>query len=308
MDAFKININGKLLDYRLGSKLNLDNVRKYFELKYKVLKLWNGGRHVLGILEKNKNKYFLKLATTEGISAVTKIEYEWNQTFNNLVPRKDSQFYVPINFESGYFNSNLFYLITDYFPQAPFVSRPEKNLPIDQIEKKLNLVINLSEFIQNLKIDSKNTDHQKIFLDKTLLWFNSIPEKIRENYKLEKTLSFIKNNANILDQKPRHGDFAPWHILPLGNNKLCLLDGEHYLSNGVENYDICYFIQRVYCVLNNPLLAKQIFNILLSLNYNPKKLKVVLLVRCIGGYLDASLNPNPNYQIFSSFQNWVEKL
>lgn len=74
ISAFKIKVDGKVLDYRLGCDLNLDKVREFFEKKYKVVKIWQGGRHVLGVLEKGGREYFLKLATTEGISAVTKVE------------------------------------------------------------------------------------------------------------------------------------------------------------------------------------------------------------------------------------------
>jgi len=72
LGAFKIRVDGKILDYRLGKNLNLDDVKNFFSKKYKVKKLWQGARHVLGELEKSNQKLFLKLSTTEGIGAVTK--------------------------------------------------------------------------------------------------------------------------------------------------------------------------------------------------------------------------------------------
>ena len=57
--------------------------------------------------------YFLKLSTSEGISIVTRNEYEWNNYFNNY--SSDSRFRVPKNYESGLYDSKYFYMITDYF-------------------------------------------------------------------------------------------------------------------------------------------------------------------------------------------------
>lgn len=92
LKAFQVRTKGQVLDYRLGQELNLNEVRAFFEKRYIVKKLWSGGRHILGILEKNNKSSFLKLSTTEGISAVTKNEYNWNEQFNKLVSRKKSNF------------------------------------------------------------------------------------------------------------------------------------------------------------------------------------------------------------------------
>ena len=59
LGAFKIGVDGKILDYRLGKNLNLDDVKNFFSKKYKVKKLWQGARHVLGELEKSNQKLFL---------------------------------------------------------------------------------------------------------------------------------------------------------------------------------------------------------------------------------------------------------
>ena len=88
MKAFTIKLNGQLLDYRKSKNLDLVNVRNFFSNKYKVKKLWQEQRHVLGIVEKDDRKLFLKLATTQGIGAVTQIEYKWNDELNRLISRK----------------------------------------------------------------------------------------------------------------------------------------------------------------------------------------------------------------------------
>ena len=69
MKAFEVNVNGKILNYRNSQVLDLKEVEKFFAKKYKVLKLWQVKRHVIGMFEKDGRKLFLKLAPTEGISA-----------------------------------------------------------------------------------------------------------------------------------------------------------------------------------------------------------------------------------------------
>src|SRR3990167_1879012 len=111
--AFKIRVGGKILNYRLGKNLNLEDVKKYFRKKYKVKKLWQGPRHVLGELEKSNQELFLKLSTTEGIGAVTKNEYRWNEEFNSQIKRPKSNYWVPKNYDCGLYQNKLFFLITD---------------------------------------------------------------------------------------------------------------------------------------------------------------------------------------------------
>lgn len=109
MKAFQIKVDGKILDYRKTETLNLEKVNKYFARKYRVIKLWQEQRHVLGIVEKANRELFLKLATTEGIGVVTQIEYNWNAEFNRLVPR-NSKFWVPQNRDSGFTTSCFIWL------------------------------------------------------------------------------------------------------------------------------------------------------------------------------------------------------
>lgn len=254
--AFQIKVNSKILDYRLEGKLDLNQVKTFFEKKFTVKKLMFGGRHVLGILEKDHKELFLKLATTEGISAVTQNEYHWNEQFNKLVPR--------------------------------------------------------SELIQTLEIvnlsDHDNQDYQNVFLEKTNSWYNDLPKDIVKKYKVFELLEIAENSLSMPLMKPRHGDFTPWHLIRLEGGELGLIDGEHARDNGVEYYDIGYFIQRVFSVLQNPDLAQKIFSMLIENNYQIEKLNVILAARGIGGFLDESLNSSPNYAFSSKFKDWVVNL
>lgn len=297
LNSFKIRSGNKTFDYRLGKNLNLDGIKTFFQRKgYEVLKVWNGGRHAVGVLTKSGVTYFLKLSTSEGISIVTKNEYNWNNYFNKYFP-PDFPYCVPKNYDSGVYKGNYFYLITNYFDGELLSSR---------LTEYISQVIELSELIQ--KMPYEEGDYRKRFINKINLWFNDIPISTRRKYKVKLLLDIVEEGVSELLSRPRHGDFTPWHIIKLKDSKLGLIDGEHFLTNGVEGYDICYFIQRVFSVLKNPRVARSIYSKLLDKGYKINKLKVVLAARAIGGFLDESLSGKANYGFANKFKDWVIQL
>ena len=308
LGAFKVKVGDKILDYRQGKDLDLQKAQSFFSKNYQVKKLWQGGRHVLGILRRRDEEFLLRLATTEGISAVTKIEHDWNDRFNQLLPRANSSFWVPQNIESGLYNS-LYYLITDKLDGEFLQKEPKPGQPLDIIKANLDEVIRFSQSIQNLPL--KNFNHGPTFLDKTRAHLQAVPRDIKNKYGLRGLMSIVEQGAPTLKQKPRHGDFTPWHLAKLKTGQLALIDAEHATASGVENYDICYFIQRVFSVLEEPDLALEIFQKAISCHPERSegsllsKFKTVFAARAIGGFLDKSLNPNPNYQSAEKFKVWV---
>ena len=313
--AFKVRVGKRLLDYRVGKSLDLDEVKDFFKKNYKVVKIWWGGRHVFGYIENNNKKLFLKLATTEGVSAVSKVEYNWNLDFNKQVPRKNIRFFVPENFESGLFKNKLFYLVVDRFDGSLVSEWPADLLISNEFKKDLDDIIKFSELIQTLDINHlkrpdviSSLDSRKWFFKKTKLWFSDIPKDVVKLYKIYELLKLIENGVAVLRQRPRHGDFAPWHIFKLKSGRFGLIDGEHAMANSVENYDIAYFIQRVFSVLKSPDTALQIYIKLTKRGYRVEVLKTVLAARAIGGFLDESQVCSPNYDYATSFRDWVLKI
>ncbi len=305
LKSFKVHSKNKFLDYRLGGKLNLKDVKLFFQKEYKVENIWIGPRHILGILLKNEKRYFLKLATSEGISVVTQKEFEWNNYFNKFAD-KNEIYKVPKNYGSGYYRETYLYLITEYFKGdllCPLTgSKKESENLVDYIDR----IIDLSEIIQKLpQVKNGDEDFRVKFLRKTEDWFDDIPQDIKEKFQIRNLLQIVKDGVNLLNCKPRHGDLAPWHIIKLKDGSLGLIDGEHFLYNGVENYDICYFIQRVFSVLKNPEVAKEIFKQLINKGFNKNKLEVVLAARAIGGFLDEYLTDKPNYKVANELSEWV---
>lgn len=297
MKAFKIKINNRFFDYRIGEKLNLREVKTFFENKnYKITKFINSLRHIGAVLG---GDLFLKLSTSKGVSIVTENEASWNDTVFNKLP-------VPKIHDRGYFKNDYFYMITDYVNGQ--ISTPEI------IKDKLDEIVNLSEKIMSLKIpllpaDDYNPgyDHREKFINKVQSHLESIPKQIRQKYHLEELFQLIKTGALIIKCRPRHGDFAPWHLIINTQSPATdfyLIDGEHAMSQSVEYYDIGYFIQRVFSVWKKKEIAKKVYQKLIKRNYDKNKLKTILLARAIGGFLDEFLTGKPAYKIHEDFKNW----
>lgn len=308
LKSFKICFNNRVLDYRQSEDLDLVEIRNFFGKKYQIKKLWKVPRHVLGILAKNNQKFFLKLSTSEGIGLITENEYNWNDYFNKY--NLNSCFCAPKNFDSGLYDNKYFYLVTDYLKGDLLCNIGSSQADISKLIKYIPQIINLSEVIQSLPqtnfalLEYEEKDYKKRFLDKTKGWFEDIPANIIKKYKINELSEVVKKGISKLDSKPRHGDFTPWHMINLKNEKLGLIDGEHALPDGVENYDMCYLIQRIFSILKNPKLAESIYSILIK-KYIKNNLKAVLASRAIGGFLDVTLNNETDYRFAVDFKNWV---
>ena len=309
MKAFEIEVNGKKLDYRIGKELNLEEIKDFLKSKYKVISLKQTGRHVIGTVKKDSKDYFLKIATSEGISYLTKAEYEWNNQFNIENPRETSDYWVPKNIDNGIYKDKLFYLVTDKFNGHLLTERPEKSTPKSFL-KQLPAIIEFSELIQNLNIDipEREHPHQKFFKAKVLGWYQAIPRSVRKDYRVDHLLKIVETSYQKLEKKTRHGDFTPWHFFSLKKGGIGLIDGEHAMGNGVEYYDVAYLIQRVFCVLENPDLAKNILSLLKDRKYDLQKLRTVLAARGIGGFLDESLKEKPNYNLSNDYKYFISSI
>ena len=205
------------------------------------------------------------------------------------------------------YEDTLFYLITDILPGKLLVGRPEKT-DITNIEKYLPAIVQFSELISTLNLSirrERDMNGQDFFYQKTLSWYEAIPENVREKYTIDNLLHTVKTDYRNLEQKSRHGDFTPWHMLSIGDDRLGLIDGEHVLGNGVEYYDIGYFIQRVFCILEKPDLAKKIVQHLADRKYKIPPLQTILAARGIGGFLDESLKENSDYTLCETYSNFV---
>ncbi|MDP3948098.1 MAG: hypothetical protein Q8P87_00110 [bacterium] len=309
LKSFKVRLGDRFLDYRLGKDLDLQKIKHFFQDKYRIKKMWKGPRHILGILTKNNVDYFLKLSSSEGISVVTQNEYDWNNYFNKYFP-VDLPYRVSNNYDSGLYQQKYYYLITDYLDGEVLCDIHEEAF---RLTPCIEDIILLSELIQKMpkvkfSIYQYGVDYKQKFSDKVSKWFNDIPIGIRKKFKVEILLKIIEKGTDELTSRPRHGDFTPWHMIKLKDIRLGLIDGEHAQSDGVEGYDICYFIQRVFSILKSPDIAQSIYLRLLEKGYGANKLKTVLAARAIGGFLDESLAYKPDYKFANNFKDWILRI
>ncbi|MDP3940780.1 MAG: hypothetical protein Q8Q49_00575 [bacterium] len=314
MDAFLIKKDDALLDYWTPGKLDLAEVTSYFQKNYRVENLFEQGRHITGILHEEDETYFLKLATSPGISILTQNEAEWNKSVSTQASKTDT-ITIPHVYEAGYFQKKFFYYISEYLQGELLCSHTDTRnqsalLPeFENIVQAAELVTTFSFVPSESNLYAKSENHTSYFKDRALRWLNGIPEQIRSDYRVTELTGVVDSGAGSLDKRTRHGDFTPWHMMKLGGGKLGLIDGEHALPHGVEYYDIAYFIQRVFVVLQNPDVAKQMVVLLLSKGYDKEKLRTVLAARGVGGYLDVSLSgPEADFSLANEFQNFVKTL
>lgn len=310
LPAFTVEHNGKLLDYRIGRDVDLEAIRGHFSPRYEVKRLWRHPRHVLGFLQKGNEKLFLKVATSEGIGVITKNEANFNKQYNRVVP-SDLPFRVPRFYDEGYIANKLYYHIAERF-EGKLLCPHDTPERATRIVERIPQVIAFAEFIQTLPLPGVSqqqgvdeTNYRQWFWQKTASWFAAIPNDVSKQYQIDNLLEIVKGGVPFLQKQSRHGDFTPWHVFALPHNVLGVIDAEHAMASSVENYDICYFIQRVYGGLKNPSVAIRIYNKLTDKGYDKKKLQTVLAARAIGGYLDALLAATLDYTYAHDFHQWV---
>ncbi len=308
-NAFKVAKDGQVYDYRIPQQLTLTDVTNFFSAKYKVSDLKQVGRHVTGILNDGKQDLFLKLSTTKGISIITQNEYKWNEEFGK---NENPRFEVPHNVTFGEYNG-LYYFLTEILKGEPLATTANFTLN-SSFEPMIPEIIDFADFISTQKITGVGRPDvvtgktpQEWFVNKTKSWLDAIPIPIQAQFNLVLLFAKVESGAKTLTVKPRHGDFTPWHLLktPLG---LGLLDGEHAMSEGVELYDIGYLIQRVHTISKNPAVAQKILTTAERKGHPLEKIKIILVARAIGGFLDAHLAGKTDFSLEKEFKDWISSL
>ena len=310
-NPFTVNVGGQKLDYRVKEDLDLNQIKKVLEAKgWWVIELAQPHRNVVGVLEKDGKRFRLKLAGSSGMGVLVKNEVEFLTQASDLLPK--DLVVLPTLVEFGEFklnNQTYPYFIVKELPGKPLVNYPETK-DTAQLVPFIDQIIQTAEAVSRLPFSLKardyagEGDYKDFFLSKTRKWLMAVTEEIREKYQLNALFDIVKAGTPSLAKNFRHGDFAPWHILLLDDKRLGLVDFEHATSEGVQYYDIAYFIQRVFQVLQDENLAKEVYNRLISRDYDQEKLKTVLASRAIGGFLDEQVGEG-NFAQAERFKEWV---
>ena len=271
--------------------MNLEEVGRYLESKgYKVQKLEQPWRHVVGLVKFENEKLFVKMASTPGIGDRTINEAAWNRNTNSVLKKYITTFKTPKLFDEGYFQDK-YWFIGEYVFGKPLAEVDGKNSDIsdNDLERSAEIAKNILK-ISELGLLPKDAEHFKV------IWNTRIFDVAKEwskitKYNTKKLLRYIEERKNNIEIGSSHGDFVPWHIIKTKNNKYYLVDGEHGQVAGVKFYDVAYFYHRVYTKLKRPDLAekfltkfKEIYK--WSEEYE-KAFAPVLASRIMGGYFDA---------------------
>lgn len=271
-------------------KLNLEDIGRYLEDKgYKVQKLEQPWRHVVGTVRYENEKLFLKLASTKEIGERTENEAYWDSRVNDNWKKFITTFGSPKVFDDGYYKDR-YWFIASYVTGKPLAEvGKEVGMTDDDLLQAAKMAKEIIDLTPKILLP-KDERHMKE------MWKVGIAEKAREwskNCKTDtkKLLQFIEKHAEAADVAVSHGDFVPWHIIKSKNKKYFLVDAEAALIGGLKFYDVAYFYHRVYTKLQRPDLAKMFldrFKEIYSWTENDQvTFEPVLASRIMGGYFDA---------------------
>jgi hypothetical protein len=276
-------------NYRDTEILDQEQVKQFFEQQgYKVTNLKQPWRHLVGILEKDNQKYFLKMATGEGIAERTKNEAQFNHKVFDLITKNKIDFFtVPEIIKEGHYQKHYYFICLYYYPDPSATKEPPnpKNL-----KKWLSQIVEINHFLESLPNldlpwDQSNPDRAKEYLRKNQLFYDETKDP---------TLKPILDLANSIKDyyKPalNHGDFVPWHLFQNGK-QLILIDSEAGSNLKPKYYDVAYFYRAVYTTLGPELAKKYLALYLKTISAKEKQIfkplfKSLLAIRILGGRYD----------------------
>ncbi len=303
-------------DYREIKPVNIAQTEDYFRsIGYESRGLMLTGRHVHGTLTQGNNTWFVKVATSRGVGIRTRVETAWNKQICKL---PNAPIYTPLVHQDGYINGDpqQYFLMTEYIDGQLLVPDRAPIHDTQSLRKHLPTLIAMTRYIATCSItdvpdveDIDASNPQEWFMQKTHRWYDAIPDEVKKEYRISELVQSIESSYKNLEVGPRHGDFAPWHVIVGSqNDKLTLIDAEHARIDGVVGYDAAYLIQRLFCVLEQPELARSAYELSLQCAYDPRALKTILAARAIGGYLDATMLGFGALKTMKSFSNWISSL
>jgi len=296
---------------RRAEVLDLSQIAKYFQNKgYKVLTLEQIWRHATGLLEKDSQKFFLKMASTEDIGERTENEVSWNcQIYDALKKAGIDNFNVPQIFQTGRFEGRFFYLSS--YHEGPLLSLPSY---IRHLERWLDHIVEINLFLLSLEnITFKKDEYTKPIPERWEAYFKKIQswQEAVSEHPLEDILRAVEQLKETFRPAINHGDFTPKHMIAEGP-KLILIDAEHASSKSPKYYDICYFYHRLYTSFNQPALAKRYLRTIWEKLPRQEKevfeisIRPLIAARIIGGFWDAknggAKDFHFHYQLKEDFQ------
>jgi hypothetical protein len=278
---------------RDAQDIDLKQVEQFLQTQgYEVVQIAQQWRHVISTVQKDGQKYFFKMATSEGVAPKTRNEYVWDKTYNEL--KVKSPLKVPNVHDQGEWQG-LFWFMTDFVDGHVLIERRQAD-NLEPLEQYFERIVQGAEAIMNLPSDIPLPSRSELpleerkakFLEGIKYWMSQFPQDVSELYR------FIENNSDAYLFAPAHGDFVPWHMLVDKDDQLTLIDGEHSKPDSIKFYDIAYFYHRIFTGLKRPDIADKFLRTYLNLHPMTPAEKlcfmVILAQRTIGGYFDANVD------------------
>jgi hypothetical protein len=307
-DKFFTDQKGR--DHRTAMKLDLEQVRSFFESKgFDVKDLSQKWRNVYGKLQKNREIFFLKLASTPGIGHRTYNEATFNKQLLSVLT--GNNWTVPKVIAEGEYNG-LYYYLSEFIDWPLLL--PQKTAPDKNFDARLPEVVAINKFLLNQSdfIMPRDDEHEgkplanriQLYYQRWEDFYNDVKE-----FDLKQLLDTVKTIDKTFAKALNHCDFAPWHMMR-SDNKLVLFDAEHASNYNPRYYDVCYFYHRLYTVGTGADSAKKYFNLFRdSLDSRERQqfddaVKPILAARIIGGFWDEknSKNKVPDYSIHNQIK------
>jgi len=293
-------------DHRTAASLDLQKVTAYFEkLGYEVKNISQKWRNVHALIQKKETKYFLKLASTEGISSRLINEIAFNEQLNiELEKRTMDSFLAPKIIDKGNYEKLSYYI-------AEYLSYPllwDKQTRAGELPNKIKEVAKLN--LNLLAIDSLKLPRDEEFTsvslnDRVNRYFskwNDFYSDVKE-FDLAETMETLKEITKTFKPALNHCDFTPWHLLN-AENKLILVDSEHASNYNPKYYDVVHFFHRMYTTGGSESIAKQYINTfrnelpdVATKNEFDQMMRPILAARIIGGFWDTKAEGRNNYDL-----------
>lgn len=272
-------------------KLDLENIGRFLETKgYKIKKLSQPWRHVVGEVLHENERLFFKLGSTKEISEKTRNEKHWNENINTVWKKNINNFKSPKIFDEGNYEDKYWFVCEFVFgkPLAE-VGKPSKELNHKDFEKAADIASELVNIGEKTILPNDSAQILPSLIEKYYTKAKEWTKNTKSNTK--ELIQFIEENKKDIFVGSSHGDFTPWALMKTKNKQIYLIDGESSHLMGVKHYDAAYFYHRVYTKLKRPDLAKLFITRYFKLrNFDKveeKSFDAILASRIVGGYFDA---------------------